>query len=202
MEKILIHIKQLNITNDYINLNATLVVNTLQVYHYILIGIAVIWFIVIVSVSWSIIKGAPYSPTRMEKVHNMLKLTNLKSGELIYDLGCGDGRILITAARHFNAQAVGIEIDPFRYLWCQFLISILRLRKKVRVLYGNLFTLDISEADVVVCYLLQKTNDKLEDKLKEELQSNSRIVSNKFLFSSLTAIHKDSDQGIYVYKID
>ncbi len=174
----------------------------LQIYHYILIGIAVLWFIVIVSVSWSIIRGAPYSPTRMEKVHNMLNLASLKPGESIYDLGCGDGRILITAARHFNAQAVGIEIDPFRYLWCQILITILGLRKKVRVHYGDLFTMDISGADVVVCYLLQKTNDKLEDKLKRELQSNSRIVSNKFLFFGLPVIHQDSDQGIYVYKID
>jgi len=75
------------------------------------------------------------------------------------------------------------------------------LRKKVKVYYGDLFALDVSKADVVVCYLLQQTNDKLEDKLKQELRSNSRVVSNKFLFSNLPSLHEDKEQDIYVYKI-
>ena len=163
--------------------------------------IIIIGFILAVSMLWPDVTGAPWLPTRMKKVEKMLTLANLQPDELIYDLGCGDGRIIVMAARKFGARAIGVEIDPLRYLWCQFLITILGLRKKVKILYGDLFKKNIGDADVVVCYLLQRTNDKLVDKLIMELEPNTRIVSNTFVFIELPLIDEDRESSIYVYKI-
>ncbi|MFX0171598.1 MAG: SAM-dependent methyltransferase [Candidatus Hodarchaeota archaeon] len=108
--------------------------------------------------------GAPWIPTSMKTVHKMLKLADISSKDVVYDLGCGDGRTIITTARRYGARAVRIEIDPLSYLWCQFLITILELRSRIKILYGNFFNKDLSEATLVTCYLFQETNDKLVKK--------------------------------------
>ncbi len=167
----------------------------------IALGIIILGIITLVSISWPNRRGAPYWPTRLKKVKKMLTEANVQPGELVYDLGCGDGRVIVMAARHFKARAVGIEIDLFRFLWCQFLITILGLRRRVKVIYGDLFAKDISEADVVFCYLLQSTNDKLESKLLNELRPDTRVVSNTFLFYSMSQIAMNSEFGFYVYNV-
>ncbi|NHJ06193.1 MAG: SAM-dependent methyltransferase [Candidatus Heimdallarchaeota archaeon] len=164
--------------------------------------IVLVGTIILFSISWPNIRGAPWVPTRMKKVQKMLTLANIQPGELIYDLGCGDGRIIVMAARKFNARAVGIEIDLFRYLWCQFLITVLCLRRKVKVVYGDFFKKNISDANVVFCYLLQSTNDRLEEKLIKELQPNTRVISNTFMFHGLPLDETEGISGIYVYRID
>lgn len=166
----------------------------------IVVSIIIITIIVVVVISWSHIKGAPWVPTRMKKVRQMLSLADIQPDEVLYDLGCGDGRFIVTAARRFDAKAVGIEINLLLYLWCQFLITILGLRKKIKIAYGNFFKHDLSNADVVICYLLQETNDKLEEKLIQELKPTARVVSNSFLFHRLPVAFEDTDKGIYVYR--
>ena len=106
------------------------------------------------------------------------------------DLGCGDGRMIITAVRRYGARAVGIEIDPLRYLWCQFLVSVLGLRDRVKIIFGNFFSQDLSDADVITCYLLQDTNEKLEGKLKQELRPGTRVVSHDFTFPGLSKVRR------------
>ena len=165
----------------------------------IVLGITVL--IIVYFIAWALIKGAPWFPTRMKKVREMLSLLNIQPNELVYDLGCGDGRFIIRAVRKYEAKAVGIEINIFLYLWCQFLITILGLRRKVKVLYGNLFKLDLSNADIVICYLLQETNDKLEDKLLNELKPSARIISNSFLFNKIPVVSENTDKKIYIYRI-
>jgi predicted RNA methylase len=167
----------------------------------IALSIIVVGFIIVFSVSWPNIKGAPWVPTRMKKVRRMLELADVKPDDVVYDLGCGDGRIIVMAARKFGARAVGIEIDMMRFLWCQFLITILGLRRKVKVIYGDLFKKDLSNADVLICYLLQSTNNRLEDKLLEELQPTTRVISNTFMFHGLTLTNVDADLGILVYSL-
>ena len=120
----------------------------------------------LISVLWTNRLGAPWVPTSMSKVRKMLEMAEVGPGDIVYDLGCGDGRVIVTAARRYGARAVGIEIDPLRYLWCQTLITVLGLRDRVRVVYGSFYRKDLSGADVVTCYLLQSTNERLEGKLK------------------------------------
>ena len=145
--------------------------------------------------------GAPWVPTPYKTIRKMLKLAEVKPGELVYDLGSGDGRVIIEAARTFGANAVGIEIDPIRFLWAKARIFLLGLSGKVNVLFGNFFKIDISQADVVTIYLLQNTNVKLIDKFINELRPGTRIVSNTFTLPGLKIINHDEKSKIYVYII-
>jgi SAM-dependent methyltransferase len=155
----------------------------------------------LVWILWTNRTGAPWVPTPMSKVHRMLKLAEVGPGDLVYDLGCGDGRMIITAARDYGARAVGIEIDPLRYLWCQVRITALGLRGRVRVTYGSFFRQDLGDADVVTCYLLQSTNQKLERKFKRELNPGTRVISNSFTFPSLHLQRWDSEAKLYLYNL-
>ena len=121
---------------------------------------------------------------------------------VIYDLGCGDGRTVIMAARVYKARAVGIEIDPLRYLWCQMMVALLGLRKRVTIKYGNFFSQDLSEATVVTCYLLANTNKKLEGKLLEELPPGARVVSNTFRFPGMQKVRQDGDAIMYLLRLN
>lgn len=162
----------------------------------IIIGILLI--MIFISIFWPANLGAPWFPSSMKTVHKMLNLANVGSKDVVYDLGCGDGRTIITAARRYGARAVGIEIDPIRYIWCQLLITILGLRSHIKILYGNFFNKDLSEATLVTCYLLQDTNDKLVEKLKKELRPGTKVVSNNFTFSGLKKVHEDDDVNLYL----
>ena len=137
----------------------------------------------------------------MNVVHKMLKMADVGPEDTVYDLGCGDGRTIVTAARHYGARAVGIEIDPLRYLWCQGLISVLGLRDRVQIIFGDFSTQVLGDADVVTCYLLRGTNKKLQGKLKGELRPSTRIVSYYFTFPKLHLVHQDEEDKLYLYNM-
>ncbi len=120
-------------------------------------------FVLIISVSWTTYKGSPWIPSSMRMVGQMLDLANVQPDEVVYDLGCGDGRLVVAAARKYKARGVGIELNPLFWLWCQILITVLGLRGRVTVHLGNFYSSELRDADVVACYLLPETNKKLED---------------------------------------
>lgn len=163
--------------------------------------VVLLTIILLISVSWTQVVGAPWLPTPRHRVRRMLQLAELKPDELIYDLGCGDGRVVIMAARRFGARAVGIELDPLRYAWCQALVMLLGLRGRVRIVYGNIFKQDLGQADVVTCYLLQSTNDRLEEKLIQEIKPGGRVVSHAFTFPRLRLEGVDEKEDLYRYRM-
>jgi predicted RNA methylase len=138
----------------------------------------------------------------MKKVHRMLQMAQVGPDDMVYDLGCGDGRMIVTAARHYGARAVGIELDPLRWAWCQLLVTVLGLRDRVRVVYGDFFAQDLSDGNVVTCYLLQRTNEELQGKLKRQLMPGSRVVSHAFTFPALRLRRKDGEADLYLYTVD
>jgi SAM-dependent methyltransferase len=154
--------------------------------------------LIVVSLYWTRIVGGPWVPSSMQIVNRMMEIAEVGPDDVIYDLGCGDGRIVLAAAMRYHARAVGIEIDPLRYLWCQFLITILFQRKRIRITFGNFFNKDLSGADVVMCYLMPDALMKLEKKLKQELQSGTRIVSNKFDFPTLDMLQENGNVRLYM----
>ena len=154
--------------------------------------------LIVLSLYWTRLVGGPWVPSSMQVVNRMLEMAEVGPDDVVYDLGCGDGRMLIAAARRYYARAVGIEIDPLRYLWCQFLITILGQRKRIRIVFGNLFNQDISEADVVMCYLMPDALTKLEKKLKQELRPGTRVVSNRFTFPTLDKVREDGNARLYM----
>jgi SAM-dependent methyltransferase len=163
--------------------------------------VLILAFVVMISILWTDARGAPWVPTPMSKVRKMLTMAEAGPDGLVYDLGCGDGRMIVTAARRYSSRAVGIEIDPLRYLWCQVLITVLGLRGRVRVVHGDFFTEDLGDADVVTCYLLQSTNNKLEGKLKQELRPGTRVVSHDFTFPGLYLVRQDDEAKLYRYEV-
>jgi SAM-dependent methyltransferase len=165
----------------------------------IIILLVILILILAISISWTNYRGAPWAPTPMSTVHKMLTMADVGTDDVVYDLGCGDGRTIITAARRYGARALGIEIDPLRYLWCQALITILGLRGQVKIVFGDFYNQDLSAADVITCYLLQGTNNKLESKLKQELRPNTRVVSHYFTFPGLHLVSQDEEAKVYLY---
>jgi ubiquinone/menaquinone biosynthesis C-methylase UbiE len=121
-----------------------------------------------------------FVPTDFQVVNAMLKLAEVTSKDIVYDLGCGDGRFVVTAARQFGARGVGIDIDPERIKEARALAERTQANDKVRFIEGDLFDTDISEATVVTLYLLTRLNLKLRPKLMKELKPGTRIVSHAF----------------------
>ena len=121
-----------------------------------------------------------FVPTPPEVVDAMLKLANVTAKDTVYDLGCGDGIIVATAAQKHGARAIGIDIDPQRVKEANERIQKTGVTDKVKILNQDLFETDISPATVVTLYLLPSLNQKLIPKLNKELKPGTRIVSQSF----------------------
>ena len=122
----------------------------------------------------------PYVPTTPEAVEAMLKLGQVKKADLLYDLGCGDGRIVIAAAKNFGARGVGIDIDPQRIKEARENAKRAGVEDLVRFELGDLFEAKFGDATVVTLFLLPRINLKLKPKLLEQLKPGTRVVSNTF----------------------
>jgi SAM-dependent methyltransferase len=123
-----------------------------------------------------------FLPTPDDVVDAMLKLANVRSRDVVYDLGSGDGRIVIRAAKKYGARGVGIDIDPLRVADANRNASAAGVTKAVRFVLGDIFdsSIPITDASVVTLYLLPSLNVKLMPRLRAELKPGSRIVSNSF----------------------
>lgn len=120
-----------------------------------------------------------YVPTPNDVVDRMLELANVQKDDLLYDLGCGDGRIVVTAAKRFGCKAVGYDIDPKRVKESLENVATNNVGDLVTIEQKDIFTLDLSNADVITLYLLPSLNVKLIPQLKK-LKAGSRIVSHDF----------------------
>ena len=140
-----------------------------------------------------------FVPTPQEVVDAMLKLAKVSANDVVYDLGSGDGRIPITAAKTYGARGVGIDIDPQRIREANENLKAAAVGDKVRFLNQDLFTTDISEATVVTLYLLPSLNLKLLPKLNRELKPGTRIVSHAFDMGSAKPLETLNVNGRTIY---
>jgi SAM-dependent methyltransferase len=126
-------------------------------------------------------KDVPYVPTPPEVVETMLKLGKARAGDIHYDLGCGDGRIVVMAVQKFGvARATGYDIDPQRIEEANDNAKQAGVADKVKFIVGNLFEADFRDASIVTLYLLPDVNLKLRPKLVKDLKVGSRIISHQF----------------------
>ncbi|HXE65079.1 MAG TPA: class I SAM-dependent methyltransferase [Bryobacteraceae bacterium] len=123
---------------------------------------------------------APSYPSPQPVVDRMLTLADIKPGETVYDLGCGDGRIVITAARKFAAKAVGVEIRRDIYEATAARVASLGLADQVHIVHGDALKINLTPADVVTLYLLTSSNDRLRPVLEGQLRRGARVVSHDF----------------------
>ncbi len=127
---------------------------------------------------------APYLPTPASIVTQMLEAGNLKAGETMFDLGSGDGRIVIAAAQKFKANAIGVELDDALVAKSTQKIAELGLEKSARIIQGDLMKQDYSSADLITVYLLPEANKKVTQLLELQLKKGARVVSHDFLMGS------------------
>jgi len=123
---------------------------------------------------------APYVPSPQPVVERMLEAADLKPGETVYDLGCGDGRILITAAERFKAKGVGVELSAELVQQAQDTVRKRGLQNWITIVQGDLLEADVSGADVVTLYLLTSLNMRLQPKFEQTLKPGARVVSHDF----------------------
>ena len=149
--------------------------------------------------------GVPFISTNKRDFKAILKAVDLKTGEIIYDLGCGKAHLLIYAAKRFGARGVGYELALWPYLWAK--VKIYLAKADVKIFRKNFFQADLSKADVVFCYLFPEVMAKLEPKFTQELKSGSRVVSYAFKLPTKVAdkvvITNDDNTElgkIYVYE--
>jgi precorrin-6B methylase 2 len=152
---------------------------------------------------------APYVPTPQDVVDRMLALAEVKQGDVVYDLGCGDGRIVITAAKQFGARGVGVDIDPERIRESQANAKAAGVEKLVTFKLQDAMTVDVSPATVVTLYLLSSSNVKLRPILTKQLKPGARIVSHAFSMGDWEPLETDTFQDsrgsmrtLYLWKAD
>ncbi|RJQ68791.1 MAG: methyltransferase domain-containing protein [Desulfobacteraceae bacterium] len=141
----------------------------------------------------------PYLPTPMNAVAQMLDMAEVTREDVIYDLGCGDGRIVITAAKERQARGVGIDISPDRIRESRINAQHAGVADRVRFLEQDLFTSDFSDASVVAIYLTPALNIRLRPKILNELKPGTRIVSHKFGMGEWKPDQSASVEGRDIY---
>jgi protein-L-isoaspartate O-methyltransferase len=133
-------------------------------------------------------KLAPYYPTPQTIVEQMLDLGQLKAGEKMFDLGSGDGRIVIMAASKYHADATGVELDTDLYLQSAAKIRQLGLQKTARIIHGDILKQNYSSANLITVYLLPDSNIKVRPILESQLKKGTRIVAHDFQIGGWTPV--------------
>lgn len=140
----------------------------------------------------------PYVPTPDQVVQGMLKLADVKPGETVIDLGCGDGRIVVTAAK-MGAKGIGYDLNPERLREANENARVAKVTDKVQFIEKNLFDADIKSANVVTLYLLPSVNEKLKPRLLKELKPGTRIVSHSFSMGDWKPVKEQEVDGRRIY---
>jgi predicted RNA methylase len=123
---------------------------------------------------------APYVPSPLQVIQHMLKMANLKAGDVLFDLGAGDGRTVLIAAKSFGARAVGVELREDLAKKALSTIHEKGLADRVTIVNGDMFSVNLTSADVVFLYLTTSANEKIRPKLENELKKGVRVVSHDY----------------------
>lgn len=149
----------------------------------------------LIGLSWFAGSDAPFVPTKMDHIRKILKLAGIKKGKKFYELGSGDGRVVLQATK-LGADSFGIEQSWLRVLFSKFKASRLNL-KKAHFIHGNIFKRNYQDGDVIYIYLLQKGVDKLEDKLRNELKKDAIVITQTYHFPNWKPFKKEGDFWFY-----
>lgn len=149
----------------------------------------------IISLSWFAGSDAPYIPTKKERIRKILKLAGLKKGKRFYELGSGDGRVVIAAAK-LGAQSIGVEQSWIRVLYSKYQAVKLNL-KNAKFYHGDIFKRSYKDADIVYIYLLHKGVKRLEEKLRKELEKGSIIITQTYHFPNWKPYEKAEEFWLY-----
>lgn len=149
----------------------------------------------LLSLSWFAGSDAPFVPTKMDQIRKVLKLAGLKKGKTFYELGSGDGRVVIAAAK-LAANSIGIEQSWIRVLYSKYLARKFHL-KKARFYHGNIFSKNYEDADIIYIYLLHKGVNRLEEKLRKQLKKGSVVITQTYHFQNWKPFKKIDNFWLY-----
>jgi len=152
---------------------------------------------------WRLPLNAPFAPTPEETVTRALRLAGLREGELLYDLGCGDGRVLIKAVKEFGAIALGFEVQRKLVEEAKARIRVAGVKKWVKVYKKDFFEEDLSAADMVYVYLYPPMMGALAEKLRKELKRGSRVVSYRYPIQNWVPyrVGASPEHSIFLYRL-
>lgn len=171
---------------------------------WLLIEIIVLGFLFVPTVI-AFLTGAPWVPTPIERAKKMLSLAEIKPGDRVYDLGCGDGRLVHLASKLYGADAIGLELSPLVYFWGR--IRNCFLRSKSKLLFRDFRKINYKNARALVFYLLPEILKKMRYKFEQELKPGAIVISYAFHIEGWTPVYiepKDAKKNygrIFVYKI-
>lgn len=163
--------------------------------------LVIVFLLLLLSMVWP--PDSPWSPwwrTKDHEIRKSLKLANVTKKDIVYDLGSGDGRVLIIAAKEFGAHGVGVEIDPLRAFVSRLLVRWFGVSDRVRIVRSNFFNENLSKATVIFLYLVPKTLARLKVKLLSELPKGARIVTIQYEID-LPRVAQDSKNKIFLYRV-
>ena len=148
-------------------------------------------------------RAAPWVPTRKKDIDRFLNLAEIKQGQKVYDLGCGDGRMICAAAKA-GAKTKGLEISLFPFLLANIRRLFQKEKQKIKILYKDLWHTNLADADIVYFFLMPKVYPKLKDKFERELKTGTKIIAYVWPIEGWTPIKMDEVGGrskIYMYEI-
>src|SRR5665811_2262681 len=166
----------------------------------IFLGIIFLFLLFAYSMFWP--PDSPWAPwwrTDKKTADAICKLGKITKNDTVYDLGCGDGELITIAAKKYGAKVIGIEIDPARYFYARLKIYVNKIKSGVKIKRKNFFKENLSEASVIVVYLVPKTLEKLRKKFLKELKPGTRIISYKYEMD-FKKIKEDKKNKLFLYR--
>jgi len=169
----------------------------------LLFGVLIMTFAIFTGIASFRTGGAVFTTTHPSKIKKILETIPMHSGQVVYDLGCGDGRFLIEAVKQYKVKAIGFEINPWAYVLGR--IRVLLQRTNVSIRFQNFWKADLSDADIIFFYLFPDLMEKLKDKLSVELKGEAKIISCNFEVPGwkpekiIRASHSIQNDPIFIY---
>lgn len=183
----------------------------IKIHHAIITLMNSIFYLILLSViifsailtGYSALIGAPFLPTPARLIRKVFEEIGLKEGDKIYDLGSGTGKALVIAEKYFGAIPVGLELSPVLYVISKINLFF-RGTKKSKVIFGNFYNQNISDADVIFIFLMPRSIEKLRSKFENELRKGAKVISYAFEmkgWSPKKTIRDGKSQAVFVYEI-
>ncbi len=161
----------------------------------VLAGLGLLWFFI------PILSGIPWVPTGEKRIRAALSLADLQPGETFYDLGCGDGRVLIAAVRQYGAHAVGIEMSPLHCLVARMRTLAAGVARQTTVRWGNFYRMNLGAADVIYQYGHSRYAEKLKQQLERQLRDGTRVVSVNVDLPGWQPQAVDRENLVFLYRM-